>query len=63
MVSRDGHVREGEISGDAQVVLVLGDFPIAQDVFGEGLAVVGEVEDVQHVVFLLLHHLPAEVHD
>ena len=44
-----------------QVMLVLGDLAVAEEMLGTRLAVVGEVEHVQHVVFLLLDHLPAEV--
>lgn len=43
------------------MVLVLGQLPISDDVLWECLAIVREVEYVQHVLLLLLHHLPTEV--
>ena len=42
---------------------VLGKLPIINNVVETRLAVVREVEDVKHVVFLLLDHLPAVVYD
>ncbi len=41
---------------------VLGDLPVAENVLCEGFAIVWEVENVQHVVLLFLHHFPAEVY-
>jgi hypothetical protein len=44
-------------------MLVLCDLPISKDVLWERFAVVREVEDMQHIFFFLLHHLPAEVYN
>ena len=45
------------------MVLVVGALAVSEEVIRARLAIVGEIKNVEHVMLLLLDHLPAEVHN
>ena len=45
------------------MVFVRSDLAITEEVLRFSFAIIREVKDVKHIVFFLLDHLPAEIHD
>ena len=47
----------------SQVMTVLGQLSIRDNIVEPRLSIIGKVENVKHIILLLLHHLPAKVYD